>query len=62
MVNCEHLDDVGAWWVGLPIPGRSLELIEEAARMAIKGTLGSDPTDFRKKLRSGMTVRNYGDN
>ena len=30
--------------------------------MAIKGTLGSDPTDFRKKFRSGMTVRNYGDN
>jgi CRP/FNR family transcriptional regulator, cyclic AMP receptor protein len=30
--------------------------------MATKGTLGSDPTDFRKKLRFGMTVRNYGDN
>jgi CRP/FNR family transcriptional regulator, cyclic AMP receptor protein len=30
--------------------------------MAIKGTLGSDPIDFRKKLRPGMTVRNYGDN
>jgi CRP/FNR family cyclic AMP-dependent transcriptional regulator len=30
--------------------------------MAIKGSLGSDPTDFQKRLRAGKTVRNYGNN